>query len=66
MIPAANEKRKIPLFSGEYYGYCTIGGILSCGLTHTAVTPLDVVKCRPSSHSTPNSTTISHAVKLTF
>lgn len=46
MIPAANEKRKIPLFSGEYYGYCTIGGILSCGLTHTAVTPLDVVKCK--------------------
>jgi hypothetical protein len=24
----------------------TAGGILSCGLTHTAVTPLDVVKCR--------------------
>jgi solute carrier family 25 phosphate transporter 3 len=23
-----------------------IGGILACGLTHTAVTPLDVVKCR--------------------
>lgn len=24
---------------------CTLGGVLSCGLTHTAVTPLDVVKC---------------------
>ena len=24
---------------------CTIGGILACGATHTAVTPLDVVKC---------------------
>lgn len=23
-----------------------MGGILSCGLTHTAVCPLDIVKCR--------------------
>ena len=45
LVPAAAEKRKIPLYSGEYYGYCTVGGILSCGLTHAAVTPLDVVKC---------------------
>jgi len=29
----------------EYYYYCGIGGILSCGLTHTFVTPLDLVKC---------------------
>lgn len=35
----------IQLFSAEYYGYCAIGGALSCGLTHTAVTPLDLVKC---------------------
>jgi solute carrier family 25 phosphate transporter 3 len=45
LVPSASEKRKIPLYSGEYYGYCTVGGILSCGLTHAAVTPLDVVKC---------------------
>ncbi|XP_071453587.1 solute carrier family 25 member 3-like isoform X2 [Hetaerina americana] len=25
---------------------CGFGGILSCGLTHTAVVPLDLVKCR--------------------
>lgn len=25
---------------------CGFGGILSCGLTHTAIVPLDVVKCR--------------------
>jgi len=31
--------------TNEYYGKCMIGGILSCGLTHTAVCPLDVVKC---------------------
>ena len=30
----------------DYYGKCLVGGILSCGLTHLAVTPLDVVKCR--------------------
>lgn len=45
MIPAPNEK-KIPMYSGQYYAACTVGGILSCGLTHTAVTPLDVVKCK--------------------
>jgi len=39
------DKRKVELYSLEYYYMCGIGGILSCGLTHTAVTPLDVVKC---------------------
>lgn len=29
----------------EFYTACAIGGSLACGLTHTAVTPLDVVKC---------------------
>ena len=32
--------------SPKYYALCGIGGILSCGLTHTAVVPLDLVKCR--------------------
>lgn len=30
----------------SYYGKCMIGGSLACGLTHTAIVPLDVVKCR--------------------
>ena len=30
----------------SYYGKCMFGGILSCGITHTAVAPLDIVKCR--------------------
>merc|ERR1719315_576758 len=30
----------------KYYALCAVGGALSCGLTHTAVTPLDLVKCR--------------------
>lgn len=28
-----------------YYAKCMIGGSLACGLTHAAVTPLDVTKC---------------------
>ncbi|KAG0137475.1 mitochondrial carrier domain-containing protein [Tuber indicum] len=37
---------KIDMYSPKFYAACTIGGILACGLTHTAVTPLDLVKCR--------------------
>ncbi|KAL7942244.1 mitochondrial carrier domain-containing protein [Trichoderma barbatum] len=37
---------KIELYSGKYYAACTFGGMLACGLTHTAVTPLDFVKTR--------------------
>lgn len=37
---------KIELYSPKYYAACTFGGIMACGLTHTAVTPLDLVKCR--------------------
>eukprot|EP01025_Chloroclados_australasicus_P024448 TRINITY_DN2450_c0_g1_i1.p2 TRINITY_DN2450_c0_g1~~TRINITY_DN2450_c0_g1_i1.p2 ORF type:complete len:337 (-),score=32.58 TRINITY_DN2450_c0_g1_i1:252-1262(-) len=42
---SASEKNKIAMHSSAFYQACTIGGILSCGLTHMAVTPLDVVKC---------------------
>ncbi|KAI8466087.1 MAG: mitochondrial phosphate carrier 1 [Monoraphidium minutum] len=42
---APSEPGKIVMYSPEYYTTCAIGGIASCGLTHTAVTPLDVVKC---------------------
>ncbi|KAH7937671.1 hypothetical protein HPB49_014398 [Dermacentor silvarum] len=30
----------------KYYALCGFGGILSCGITHTAIVPLDLVKCR--------------------
>lgn len=36
----------IELYSGKYYAACTFGGLMACGLTHWAVTPLDLVKCR--------------------
>ncbi|XP_072097070.1 solute carrier family 25 member 3-like isoform X1 [Mobula birostris] len=32
--------------SARFYALCGLGGILSCGTTHTAVVPLDLVKCR--------------------
>ena len=30
----------------SYYVKCLIGGAMACGLTHTAITPLDLIKCR--------------------
>lgn len=30
----------------SYYLKCMFGGMMACGLTHTAICPLDVVKCR--------------------
>ncbi|KAL1626325.1 Cu/Pi carrier [Neofusicoccum ribis] len=44
--PTAAAQKKIELFSGTYFAACTIGGVIACGPTHTAVTPLDLVKCR--------------------
>ncbi|KAJ0770823.1 putative mitochondrial phosphate carrier protein Pic2/Mir1 [Helianthus annuus] len=31
-------------FSPKYYGICAVGGMLSAGATHVAITPLDVLK----------------------
>jgi solute carrier family 25 phosphate transporter 3 len=38
------QNPKIP-HDNSYYFKCMIAGILSCGVTHTLVCPLDVVKC---------------------
>ena len=43
---AQKEVGGVELYSLKYYMACTLGGILACGVTHTAVTPLDLVKCR--------------------
>lgn len=34
----------------NYYSKCMLGGILACGLTHAAITPLDVTKCNMQVH----------------
>jgi solute carrier family 25 phosphate transporter 3 len=41
----AQKKGNIELYSPAYYAACAVGGVLSCGLTHMAVTPIDLVKC---------------------
>ena len=46
MTAHSSERKGIPLYTPAFYGACAIGGALSCGLTHTFVTPLDLVKCR--------------------
>ena len=63
-MPGRSDKSKgIELYSPTYFAACALGGIISCGPTHTceclmvssiqnctktftAVTPLDLVKCR--------------------
>lgn len=46
-LSAANtEDVSCEIGSTKYYALCGFGGLLSCGITHTAVTPLDLVKCR--------------------
>lgn len=44
-IPSGDESNRIQMYSMEYFLACGLGGLLCCGLTHTAVTPIDVVKC---------------------
>ncbi|ONK79813.1 uncharacterized protein A4U43_C01F10330 [Asparagus officinalis] len=37
-------KNGLRVFSPEYYAVCAVGGMLSAGTTHLAITPLDVLK----------------------
>jgi len=46
MASAVAEETSCEFGSMKYYALCGFGGILSCGITHTAVVPLDLVKCR--------------------
>lgn len=43
---AQNKTGKIEPWTPKYYAACVFGGMMACGLTHTAVTPLDLIKCR--------------------
>ena len=43
---AAEPQYSCEFGSQKYFALCGLGGVLSCGITHTAVTPLDLVKCR--------------------
>lgn len=43
---AAAEGDSCEFGSTKYFLLCGLGGIISCGSTHTLLTPLDLVKCR--------------------
>jgi len=43
---APSEEYSCEFGDSKYYALCGLGGVLSCGVTHTAVVPLDLVKCR--------------------
>lgn len=45
-LVAASTETSCEFGSAKYYALCGFGGVLSCGITHTAVVPLDLVKCR--------------------
>lgn len=43
---ATSDKDSCEFGSLHYFALCGLGGIISCGTTHTMVVPLDLVKCR--------------------
>lgn len=43
---AAKPGESCEFASLQYFALCGLGGVLSCGITHTLVVPLDLVKCR--------------------
>jgi len=45
-IACADSQYSCEVGTAGFYARCAFGGMLSCGLTHTAVVPLDLVKCR--------------------
>jgi len=46
----ASAKKEVVYGSPTYFALCGLGGVLSCGLTHAAVTPVDMVKCNAQSN----------------
>ncbi|XP_010548235.1 PREDICTED: mitochondrial phosphate carrier protein 3, mitochondrial-like isoform X2 [Tarenaya hassleriana] len=45
IAPPSDPRKKIEMYSPAFYAACSLGGILSSGLTSMALTPLDLVKC---------------------
>merc|ERR1712117_129968 len=62
---AATQEYSCEFGSSKYYALCGLGGILSCGITHTAVTPLDLVKCRLQANKEKYKNTIT-GFKITY
>ncbi|GAA0142324.1 mitochondrial carrier protein [Lithospermum erythrorhizon] len=49
-IVSLDQEIKGNMAIGGYFGLCAIGGLLSAGTTHVAITPLDVVKVNMQVH----------------
>lgn len=45
-VAAASEEYSCEVGTAKFYALCAVGGAASCGITHLAVVPLDLVKCR--------------------
>lgn len=45
-VVACSDEYSCEVGTPKFYALCAFGGMLSCGITHTAVVPLDLVKCR--------------------
>jgi len=45
-VAAASDEYSCEVGTAKFYALCAVGGAASCGITHTAVVPLDLVKCR--------------------
>jgi len=45
-VAAADSQYSCEAGSTEFFGFCALGGLISCGVTHTGLVPLDLVKCR--------------------
>lgn len=46
LIIFPQQKDSCAFGSPKYFALCGLGGLISCGSTHTMVVPLDLVKCR--------------------
>ncbi|VDM03468.1 unnamed protein product [Schistocephalus solidus] len=44
--PASASDYSCEYATPKFYALCGLGGVISCGTTHTAIVPLDLVKCR--------------------
>lgn len=64
LLQAMSAPAAHPSQPASYYFKCMLGGILSCGLTHLVVTPLDVIKCRMQVCS--KIVVIQHAICLQY
>ncbi|XP_064423949.1 solute carrier family 25 member 3-like [Latimeria chalumnae] len=65
MATAASTEYSCEFGSNKYFALCSLGGLVCCGVTHTAVVPLDLVKCRIQVDPTKYQS-IFYAFKLTI